>query len=164
MEFIKEYIVVFSIIGIVLSGYIISYASKNYSKVFNYGGLAVIIIANIFRLITIYKTDIGYFDIYNEKTSYIESWIYIIAIIWFVLSVYNVYFTRKCNKCGSYKYSYHGSTEVDRWLGSKNVAIKNKKHERIGSRTISVTYVKTEKNYTCKNCSNNWTEYSTKEL
>jgi len=59
-----------------------------------------------------------------------EIWLYSVSMFWFFLALWNTLIRRRCPKCKAYKYSFSGSEEIDRWVGSKK---SERKLERIWS-------------------------------
>ncbi|MFB2927590.1 hypothetical protein [Aeromonas hydrophila] len=130
------------------------------SKFFNFGFIAIIISA-----ITRYyfSTTTGFNFLQIKTFQNWEMWMYAISIAWFILALWNVFVRRRCPRCQDYAYSYEGSEEIDRWVGSKKV------RERVGKDTyadrhVTTTFAKVRHEYRCSNCGHQWAELVKEEL
>lgn len=71
---------------------------------------------------------------------------------------------RRCPKCRSLKWALVGRRELDRFIGDKQIDIKNVKGEKVDEKHVSVTYVKEELTYKCLQCGELYSELEKREL
>jgi hypothetical protein len=130
------------------------------SKFYNFGFIAIIIAAlTRYYLSTTYGVSFLQIKTFQNW----EVWTYAISIIWLILAFWNVAIRRRCPNCGSYAYSYEGSEEVDRWVGTKKV------REKVGDnsfadRHVTTTFAKIRHDYRCSSCGHQWSEMTKEEL
>ncbi|MEV3818087.1 hypothetical protein RI537_18475 [Aeromonas salmonicida] len=130
------------------------------SKFYNFGFIAIIISA----LIRYYIATINGVNFLQIKTfQNWEMWFYAISIVWFILAFWNVFVRRRCPRCQDYEYSYEGSEEIDRWVGSKKVREKVGK-DTYADRHVTTTFAKIRNDYRCSSCGHPWSETTKEEL
>ncbi len=123
-------------------------------KVFNFGFI-VLVIAGACRYFLIQDTGVEYLA-FNSLQEW-EKWFYGLSFAWFCLAFWNTFSRRRCSNCNAVDYSFNGSEEVDRWVGTKNV------REKVGensytNRSVSTTFVKIKSIYECLACNHVWSE------
>lgn len=128
-------------------------------KFLNIGFLAIII-AGVTRYFV--SSQSGYPFVSFQNIQEWELWLYGLSIFWFVLAFWNTFFRRRCPECRSCDYSFQGSEEIDRWVGTKQV------RERVGdksyaNRNVSTTFVKIRTFFKCLQCGNSWSETMNQE-
>ena len=75
---------------------------------------------------------------------------------------WNRFIRNRCPKCKSTSINLVNEQEIDRWRGSKRVT---ETHSRgTNTRHVSATYVRTQFDYRCKHCHQEWTKTRQEEL
>jgi hypothetical protein len=94
------------------------------------------------------------------QVSGIETWelyVYGISLLLSALSIWHLFFRRRCRQCRSPNVSFRGSEEVDRWVGTKKVREKLS-NGQYTTRSVSTTFVRLHQYYGCFDCQHSWAE------
>lgn len=129
-------------------------------KLLNVGYIAIII-AGIVRYLVAKNSGIPFFE-----TSFLqewELWFYGASVFWFLLAFWHTFIRRRCPKCRSYEYSFNGSEEIDRWVGSKKVREKVGK-DTYAERHVTTTFAKIRSDFHCLKCGKSWSETVKQEV
>lgn len=92
------------------------------------------------------------------------GFLFIIVILGGSFFVWQKFIRRKCKNCKSLNYQLIDEEEIDRWMGDKQVPVKNSKGEVIRQESITVTYAKIKNTYECSDCHYQWEEIKQSEL
>lgn len=90
--------------------------------------------------------------------------IYIVLGVLGAILFWHLFIRRRCTKCRSTNWELCSREEIDRFVGDKQIDIKNQKGEKISEQHVSVTYVKERFTYQCLDCQNLFSEIEKREL
>ena len=129
-------------------------------KLLNTGYIAIIV-AGVVRYLMARNSGMPFFEM--SMLQKWELWFYGASIFWFLLAFWNTFIRRRCPECRSSEYSFNGSEEIDRWVGSKKVREKVGK-DTYADRHVTTTFAKIRSDFQCLKCGNSWSEAVKQEV